>query len=70
MVPAELETICLKAMAANPAARYRGSAELAVDLRTFLGVKKRGLLGRISSLPKSKPTTPSTEKEQREDFWK
>jgi Ca-activated chloride channel homolog len=70
VVPAELETICLKAMAGDPAARYASSVELVGDLRAFLGVKKRGLLGRKSGVRKSKPTAPSTEKEQREDFWK
>jgi hypothetical protein len=70
VVPAELETICLKAMAGDPAARYASSVELVGDLHAFLGVKKRGLLGRKSGLRKSKPTAPSTEKEQREDFWK
>jgi eukaryotic-like serine/threonine-protein kinase len=48
VVPVELDAICLKAMAGDPAARYAASAELAGDLRTFLGVKKRGLLGRIA----------------------
>jgi hypothetical protein len=57
-------------MAANPAARYEGSAELVTDLRTFLSIKKRGLLGWIARRSKSRPAAPSTEKEQREDFWK
>jgi Protein kinase domain/von Willebrand factor type A domain len=70
VVPAELETICLKAMAGEPAARYSTSAALAADLRAFLGITKRGMLGRIAGFPKSKPTAPPTEKVQREDFWK
>jgi eukaryotic-like serine/threonine-protein kinase len=55
VVPVELEAICSKAMAGDPAARYSGSAELAGELRTFLGIKKRGLLGRIAGRSKSKP---------------
>jgi hypothetical protein len=57
-------------MAGDPAVRYASSAEIAAELRRFLGIKKRGLLGRIASFQKSKRAAPSTEKEQREDFWK
>ncbi len=36
-IPRDLETIVLKAMARDPADRYRSAAELAEDLRRFLG---------------------------------
>jgi serine/threonine protein kinase len=52
-VPADLETICLKAMERNPAQRYPSSLEFAHDLRSFLdgepisavpiGITRRGL---------------------------
>jgi tetratricopeptide (TPR) repeat protein/tRNA A-37 threonylcarbamoyl transferase component Bud32 len=35
-VPRDLENVCLKAMAKEPAHRYAGAAELAADLRRFL----------------------------------
>ncbi len=35
-IPRDLETICLKAMSKNPAARYATSADMAADLRHFL----------------------------------
>ena len=35
-VPRDLETVCLKAMAKEPARRYRTAAEFAADLRRFL----------------------------------
>jgi hypothetical protein len=35
-VPADLETVCLKALAKEPAARYAGCRELAEDLRRWL----------------------------------
>ena len=69
-VPADLEAICLKAMAADPAARYATAGELAADLRRFLGVKRPGLLGRITGGSKPKPGTPPSGAEGREDFWK
>jgi WD40 repeat protein/tRNA A-37 threonylcarbamoyl transferase component Bud32 len=35
-IPAELETVCLKAMAREPGQRYAGAGDLAEDLRRFL----------------------------------
>jgi len=69
-VPAEIEAICLKALASSPAARYASAGELAADLRKFLGIKRVGLLGRIISGSKPKPGTPPSGAEGREAFWK
>ena len=69
-VPVELEAICLKALACESAARYGNASELAADLRAFLGSKKRGLIGRIRGKPKGSAAPPSTEKGEREGFWK
>jgi eukaryotic-like serine/threonine-protein kinase len=53
-VPADLETVCMKAMATDPATRYATAGELAADLRKFLGIKPKppGLLGRVLGKPK------------------
>ncbi len=69
-VPVELEGICMKAVANDPTARYVTSGEFAADLRKFLGIKKRGMLGRITGRLRSEPAEPSNEEEQRPDFWK
>jgi Ca-activated chloride channel family protein len=53
-VPADLEAICMQAMAADPVERYATTGELAAALRKAVGIKRPGLLGRIIS--KSKPT--------------
>ena len=46
-VSAELESICLKAMAADPVSRYSTAGEFAADLHAPLGMKRPGLLGRM-----------------------
>ncbi len=51
-VPADLETICLKCLATEPASRYRTAAELEVDLENFLGqrpiqARRVGWMGRL-----------------------
>lgn len=40
-IPAELESICLKAMAKDPGARYRTASEFAAALRKFLGAGRK-----------------------------
>ena len=69
-VPVELAAICMKALAADCATRYATAGELAAELREFLGIKKRGLIGRITGRSKAGPAAPTTEKGQRPDFWK
>jgi len=69
-VPADLEAICIQAIAADPAERYATAGELAADLRKVLGVKRPGLLGRITGASKPKPRTPPAGAEGREGFWK
>jgi Ca-activated chloride channel family protein len=69
-VPADLEPICLKAMAADPSARYATAGEFAADLRRVLGIKRPGLLGRITGMPKPTCGGPTQTPEPRKDFWK
>jgi Ca-activated chloride channel homolog len=69
-VPADVDAICIRAIAADPADRYASAGELAADLRSVLGVKRRGLLGRIIGGSKPKPVAPVPGKEPRENFWK
>lgn len=59
-VPRDLETVCLKAMAKEPAERYAGAAEFADDLRRFLQgqpVRARpvGPLGRLVRWSRRRP---------------
>jgi len=53
-VPADLETICLKALAREPADRYQSGRELANDLRDFLDSHPIG--------PRPEAVVPSKEK--------
>jgi len=45
-ISTELQTICLKAIEHDPAARCASWAQLMADLRRFLGIKRRGWLDR------------------------
>jgi hypothetical protein len=69
-VPMELESICLRALAGEPVGRYGNASELAAELRAVLGIKKRGLIGRIADKRKTGPAAPSSDKAEREGFWK
>ncbi len=69
-VSAELDAICMQAMAADPARRYATWGELAADLRKAIGGKRPGFLGRFNRRTKPKPDTPVSGEEQRKDFWK
>jgi serine/threonine protein kinase len=57
-VPAELQSICLKALKRDPAARYSRAAKLAEDLRRFLGQKPAGGFGQKAR--KTAPPSPSS----------
>jgi tetratricopeptide (TPR) repeat protein len=59
-VPRDMETICLKAMAKEPAHRYTGAAELAADLRRWLAgepirARPAGPFGRLARLARRRP---------------
>ncbi len=69
-VPANIEAIPIRAMAADPAARYATARQLAADLRAVLDIKRRGLLGRLTGASKRKPSKPPAEPGGREGFWK
>jgi serine/threonine protein kinase len=69
-LPADLETICLKAMNTDPAARYGTAGEFAAALRRAPAIKRRGLLGRIAGPSKPKRGSTTLEQEKRGDFWK
>ncbi len=82
-LPRDLEVICLKAMASNPAARYASAGEFAEDLRRFLASSPEtsGSLGWIRRWLGSQrpfyptgsdpnPDSPGLGPDQREDFWK
>jgi eukaryotic-like serine/threonine-protein kinase len=60
-VPRDLETVCLKAMAKEPAERYAGAAEFADDLRRFLHgqpvhARPVGPIGRLIRWSRRRPT--------------
>src|SRR5262249_28334755 len=59
-IPRDLETVCLKAMAKEPARRYPSAQALADDLRRFLNnepIKARptGPMGRLTRWARRKP---------------
>src|SRR5262249_13110757 len=60
-IPRDLETICLKAMAKEPARRYATARALAEDLGRFLGgepvsVRAAGVVERVAKWARRKPT--------------
>ena len=59
-IPVDLETICLKAMAKEPAGRYEGAGALAADLRRFLAgepvlARPEGRLARLARTCRRRP---------------
>jgi serine/threonine-protein kinase len=69
-IPADFEPICLKAMKADPKARYATAGEFAADLRRVLGTERPGLLGRITGRSKPRRGASTPKPERREDCWK
>jgi len=64
-LPPDLETICLKAMAKEPARRYETAAALAADLRRYLNhepiqARRRGPVGRAALWVRRNPALATT----------
>ncbi|MCI0683250.1 MAG: protein kinase [Gemmataceae bacterium] len=64
-VPADLETICLKALAKEPGRRYQSAAALADDLRRYLNhepiaARRIGPLGRFTRWCRRQPALAAT----------
>ncbi len=64
-IPADLETICLKAMAKEPQRRYQSAGEMADDLRRYLHdepihARRIGLAGRVARWCRRNPALAST----------
>ena len=64
-IPADLETICLKAMAKEPSRRYPSAGEMADDLRRYLRdepirARRIGIAGRVVRWCRRNPALAST----------